>query len=317
MHPSYLPGGGVEQDPAELLASVLAAGREAVGPGGGGRSTRSRWRIRARPCWPGIAPRGEPLSPAIVWQDGRSASICEELASQREQIAAKTGLTLDPYFSAPKMTWLRRNVTTEGVVTTSDTLVAAPAHRRVRHGRGDREPIAAARSGRGRVGSTSWSIYSAWPSAICRALLSCDEVIGTTIAFGAVPIPVGGLIVDQQAALLAQACLVPGEAKCTFGTGAFLLANTGVGRAPLGRRAHHLGRLAAARAIDLLRGRAGLHGRVRGALADRPRPDRGRRRPRLGRRHGRPRRPGAVRAGASRGSRHPGGGPTPGPPSPG
>ena len=57
-------------------------------------------------------------------------------------------------------------------------------------------------------------------------VVGCDEVVGTTTAFGA-PLPVAGTIIDQQAALLAQGCLAPGDSKCTLGTGAFLLAQTG------------------------------------------------------------------------------------------
>jgi FGGY family of carbohydrate kinases, N-terminal domain len=62
-----------------------------------------------------------PLTPAIVWQDKRSEGVCEELRPHADALAERTGLILDPYFSAPKMTWLRRNVETGGIVTTSDT----------------------------------------------------------------------------------------------------------------------------------------------------------------------------------------------------
>ncbi|MEK8173908.1 FGGY family carbohydrate kinase [Streptomyces sp. M19] len=64
---------------------------------------------------------GTPLSPAIVWQDRRAESVCAELADRADLVARRTGLVLDPYFSAPKMAWLRRNVTRQGVVTTTDT----------------------------------------------------------------------------------------------------------------------------------------------------------------------------------------------------
>ena len=64
---------------------------------------------------------GRPLSPAIVWQDRRASRLCDELAEHADMLAARTGLVLDPYFSAPKMAWLRRNLTTDGVVTTTDS----------------------------------------------------------------------------------------------------------------------------------------------------------------------------------------------------
>src|SRR5580693_3432675 len=64
---------------------------------------------------------GRPLGPAVVWQDRRAKAVCARLAGAAGRVAALTGLVLDPYFSAPKMRWLRENVTTGGVVTTSDT----------------------------------------------------------------------------------------------------------------------------------------------------------------------------------------------------
>jgi len=68
---------------------------------------------------------GRALTPAIVWQDRRSAGICQRLSGSAGRLAAITGLPLDPYFAAPKMTWLRENLTTEGVVTTTDTWLLA------------------------------------------------------------------------------------------------------------------------------------------------------------------------------------------------
>ncbi len=120
LRPSYFEGGGVEQDPQELLDSVLQAGREAVALAkvpidivtlaNQGESVLA-WDRQT----------GAALSPIVVWQDRRAEPICEGLREHADFIAAKTGLVLDPYFSAPKQAWLRRNVTTEGVVTTSDS----------------------------------------------------------------------------------------------------------------------------------------------------------------------------------------------------
>ena len=71
---------------------------------------------------------GKPLSRAIVWQDSRSASVCARLgAAVAEELRAITGLPLDPYFAAPKMTWLRENVTRDGVVTTTTLAIAQAA----------------------------------------------------------------------------------------------------------------------------------------------------------------------------------------------
>jgi sugar (pentulose or hexulose) kinase len=120
VRPVYLPAGGVEQDPHELLASVLGAGRAAMAKAGvpidivtvaNQGETVLAWDPDT----------GRPLSKMIVWQDRRAESICAELAEHKETFARRTGLVLDPYFSAPKQAWLRRNVTRDGVVTTSDS----------------------------------------------------------------------------------------------------------------------------------------------------------------------------------------------------
>lgn len=224
VHPRYLGGGGVEQDPGELLESVLTAGRAAVAEA-------------ARPIdVVSLANQGEtvlawdpdsgrPLSPAIVWQDRRAEALCATLEQHRELLAQRTGLVLDPYFSAPKMAWLRRHVETAGVVTTSDVWLL---HQLT--GQFVTDAATASRSLLVELGDSGWSdsllgIFGLSGERL-PAIVGNDEIIGSTGAFGT-DTPVGGVVVDQQAALLAQGCLEPGMAKCTLGTGAFLLANTG------------------------------------------------------------------------------------------
>ncbi|MEV8631930.1 FGGY family carbohydrate kinase [Streptosporangium sp. NPDC051023] len=228
VRPAYLPGGGVEQDPKELLDSVLDAGRQAVAQAGVpiDAVTLANQGETVLAWDPGT---GEPLSPAIVWQDRRSEGICTELEGQRDRIARTTGLVLDPYFSAPKMAWLRRNVTGEGVVTTSDAWI-------VHHLTGEfvTDVSTASRSLVTRLDDAEWDaglleLFGLGEERLPR-VVACDEVVGRTSAFGG-DVPVAGLVVDQQAALLAENCLKAGEAKCTFGTGAFLLANTGTSAA--------------------------------------------------------------------------------------
>jgi glycerol kinase len=222
VHPSYLPDGGVEQDPHELLESVLAAGRAALG---GHTVDAIALANQGETVLAWDRGTGEPLSPAIVWQDGRAASICAELVDHGDRIAARTGLVLDPYFSAPKMAWLRRNVTTEGVVTTSDTWLL---HQLT--GEFVTDASTASRSLLLDLDRAAWdgelvALFGLAETDLPR-IVACDEPIGATSAFGSAT-PVAGLIVDQQAALLAESCLRAGSAKCTFGTGAFLLTNTG------------------------------------------------------------------------------------------
>jgi len=224
LRPRYLPGGGVEQDPAEMLESVLSSGRRAIEQAG-----------RAVDCI-SLANQGEtvlawdpgsgsPLSQAVVWQDRRAAALCDELADARELVSSRTGLVLDPYFSAPKLAWLRRNVTREGIVSTTDAWLVHELT-----GEFVTDASTASRSLVLDVDRVEWDpqlldLFGLADEPL-PSIVSCDECVGVTRAFGP-ELPVCGLVLDQPAALLAQGCWQPGEAKCTFGTGAFLLANTG------------------------------------------------------------------------------------------
>ena len=218
-----LPEGGVEQDPAELLASVLEAGRRAVSAAGVAidavaLSNQGETVL----AWDRSS--GDPLSAAVGWQDRRAAGICQERRAVAGLVAERTGLRLDPYFSAPKMTWLRQHVDA-GVVTTTDTWL-------LHHLTGAfvTDASTATRSLLTNLDTGDWDpelleIFGLDGEHL-PDIVGCDQVIGTTTAFGS-EAPVAGLAVDQAAALLAQSCFDPASAKCTFGTGAFLLANTG------------------------------------------------------------------------------------------
>jgi glycerol kinase len=120
LYQSHLDGGGVEQDPMALLDSVLTTGRRAVERAGVPvAAVALANQGETVLAWDRTS--GAPLTPAIVWQDRRAESVCARLADAAPRVADRTGLVLDPYFSAPKMRWLRENLTTEGVVTTTDT----------------------------------------------------------------------------------------------------------------------------------------------------------------------------------------------------
>ena len=224
LQPRYLPGGGVEQDPEALFDSVVVAGRRAL--------VDARVPIAAVAlanqgetvlAWDRAS--GRPLSAAIVWQDRRAEAWCEARREHGARVAELTGLVLAPYFSAPKLRWLRDHVTTDGVVTTTDTWLV---HRLC--GAFVTDVSTASRSLVLDLDDVAWSgellsLFGLDAEAL-PDLVACDEVVGTTRAFGE-EVPVAGLVVDQQAALLAERCLEPGTAKCTFGTGAFLLAQLG------------------------------------------------------------------------------------------
>ena len=228
VRPRFLSDGGVEHDPGEILHSVLAAGRAAL--------AQARTASDIEVDIVTLANQGEtvlawdpatgvPLTPMIVWQDRRAASVCARLAGHKDQIAERTGLALDPYFSAPKLAWLREHLCTEGVVTTSDTWLL---HQLT--GEFVTDVSTASRSLLLDLDIREWDreLLELFGLAEEKLPTICgsDQIIGQTRAFGG-EISVGGLIVDQQAALIAQSGLQRGEAKCTFGTGAFLLANTG------------------------------------------------------------------------------------------
>lgn len=222
--PRYLPNAGVEHDPRALLDSVLHAGRAALEQAGqpvavlalaNQGETVLAWNPRT----------GRPLSPAIVWQDRRASEICSSLTQHNDLIAERTGLVVDPYFSAPKMMWLRRNVTTDGVVTTTDAWLV---HQLC--GEYVTDASTASRSLILDIDRAEWDaelldVFGLGNETLPR-IVNCDEPVGTTTSLGS-PMTVGGLIVDQQAALLAEGCWKRGAAKCTFGTGALLLANSG------------------------------------------------------------------------------------------
>jgi glycerol kinase len=224
LRPEYLPGGGVEQDPEALFESVVAAGRRALEQAGvpvvavalaNQGETVLAWDRGT----------GKPLTPAIVWQDRRAETVCAALTGHAAEIARRTGLVLDPYFSAPKMAWIRANLTRDGVVTTTDTWLV---HRLC--GAFVTDASTASRSLLIGLDEVRWdddliALFGLTGEPL-PDIVGSDEIVGSTDVFGP-SLPVTGLIVDQQAALLAESCLDAGSAKCTFGTGAFLLAQVG------------------------------------------------------------------------------------------
>ncbi|GLF92713.1 FGGY family carbohydrate kinase [Streptomyces yaizuensis] len=222
--PRYGPGDSVEVDPAHLLSSVLDAGRQALAEAGEpvaavGLANQGETVLAWDPD------TGTPLTDAVVWQDRRSADLCAGLDDRAAELTRITGLPLDPYFAAPKMAWIRRERTSEGVVTTSDSWLV---HRLT--GAFVTDAATAGRTQLLDLDDVDWSpraleIFGLGDERL-PAIVDAAGPVGTTTAFGA-PVPLTGLLVDQQAALLAQNVTEAGGAKCTYGTGAFLLAQTG------------------------------------------------------------------------------------------
>jgi glycerol kinase len=216
---------GVEADPEELFASVLAAGRQALAQAGApAHAVALANQGETVLAWDRAT--GRPLTPAIVWQDRRAAGVCDRLRGWADELAAITGLPLDPYFAAPKMTWLREQRTADGVITTTDSWLL--------HRLGAGYLTDAATASRTMLLDLD---TAGWSEVACAAfgidpgelpeVADCAGVAGHTTLFGNGELPVAGIAVDQQAALLAEGCLAAGDAKCTYGTGAFLLVTTG------------------------------------------------------------------------------------------
>jgi len=183
---------------------------------------------------------GKPVHNAIVWQCRRSAAICERLRSRGlERIfTRKTGLLLDPYFSGTKLAWLFENVAGLRARAKAGSLKAGTIDSylvfRLTGGKSHvTDASNASRTLLLDIKKVAWDEELAdllrIPLSLLPRVVGNSEVYGKTKGLGCLPdgIPIAGMAGDQQAALFGQACFNQGDAKCTFGTGSFLLMNTG------------------------------------------------------------------------------------------
>ena len=238
--PQYFPQSGwVEHDAQEIWASVQAVVGGVMAQAGctakdiaaigitNQRETTLVWDRNT----------GAPIHKAIVWQDRRTSAFCDRLRAEghEAEITQKTGLLLDPYFSATKLHWLLTHV--EGAA-------ARAARGELLFGTMDSYLIWKLTEGRAHVtdatNAARTMLYDirqgCWDAQICvlmqvpPAMLpdvrDCASEFGTTTLFGA-DIPILGVAGDQQAATIGQACFEPGMLKSTYGTGCFALLNTG------------------------------------------------------------------------------------------
>jgi glycerol kinase len=172
---------------------------------------------------------GEPVHHALVWQDRRTAGRCDELrqAGHQDLVRERTGLIIDPYFSGTKIEWLLRNVEAarSAIFGTIDSWLVYKLT-----GRHVTDYSNASRTMLFDIRKLRWDpdlcgLLGVDPAVLPEPVPSA-EVYGTTSEFGG-EVPVAGMAGDQQAALFGQACHSPGEAKSTYGTGSFVLLNTG------------------------------------------------------------------------------------------
>jgi glycerol kinase len=229
--------GWVEHDPMNLLNATCEAAREAVASAGVAPAcvgiTNQRETVV---LWDGAT--GTPLGNAIVWQDRRTADRCASLRHKAESITKRTGLVLDPYFSATKLEWMlaHRDVgrATQLLAGTVDTWLIWQLTGGAVHAT---DPSNASRTMLYDIDARAWSQELCTLFGIPVSLL--PEVRPSAGDFGVTrpehfgrALPILGVAGDQQAALFGQGCVRAGEAKNTYGTGAFLLFHTGTERAP-------------------------------------------------------------------------------------
>jgi glycerol kinase len=231
--------GWVEHEPEDIWTATLTACRQALDetpepPTAVGvtnqRETAVLWdRATLR------APRT-----AVVWQDRRTTGICTRLraAGHEERVRELTGLRLDPYFTATKLSWLAENDQRSwagvGDGTTRVGTVDAYVVARLTGGaRQATDPSNASRTLLFDLAAGGWSeelcALFGVPVAALPEIVPSSGVLGKTDpeAFLGLRLPVAGIAGDQQAALFGQACFAPGQSKCTYGTGSFVLVNTG------------------------------------------------------------------------------------------
>jgi glycerol kinase len=232
--------GWVEHDAAEIWDVSLAVAGEALDDAGvrpGDLAAVGITNQRETVCvWD--PQTGEPLHRALVWQDRRTADRCDELraAGRESLVRERTGLVLDPYFSGTKIEWLLRNVdglrerAQEGraVFGTIDSWLLFKLT-----GEHVTDPSNASRTLLYDIRAGAWDpelcdLLGVPERALPEVRPSCGE-LGTTRpdALHGHEVPVAGVAGDQQAALFGQACLDPGLGKNTYGTGSFVLLNTG------------------------------------------------------------------------------------------
>ena len=244
----YPAAGWVEHDPEQIWNDVVAVAREALASGSVARVAAIGITNQRETIVVWDRATGAPIHRAIVWQDRRTADECDRLKSDGIEplVQQRTGLLLDPYFSATKIAWILDNV--------------AGARGRAERGElacGTIDSFLLWRLTGGAVHATDvtnaarTSLYDirkqCWDPELCRlfrvpeALL--PEVRDNANVFGMTApglfdaqIPIAGMAGDQQAALFGQACFAPGMAKATYGTGCFMLVNTGQEAVTSGQR---------------------------------------------------------------------------------
>lgn len=242
-YPQIFPKPGwVEHDPEAIWKSVRSTIEKALGksniPGSQIAAIGITNQRETVLLWDRDS--GKPISNAIVWQDRRTHDFCEKLKKNKQEklLRKKTGLVIDPYFSASKIRWILKNVHGASEKARRGELLAGNIDSfllwRLTAGKAHKTDVSnASRTQLMNIQSGQWDeellkMFSV-PRSILPEIQDSSGEFGRTKGLGILPdgIPISGIAGDQQAALFGQTCFSVGEAKCTFGTGSFLLMNTG------------------------------------------------------------------------------------------
>jgi len=233
--------GWVEHDPSEIWNTQLAVLKEALGKAGVGASELAAIGItnqrETAVAWDRQS--GEPICNAIVWQDRRTASFCDDLQARGldEMIREKTGLVIDAYFSATKWNWILDNVPGAREKAENGELAFGTVDSwliwKLTGGKVHVTDVTnASRTMLFNIHTLEWDpelldLFGI-PTGVLPRVRSCSEVYGeVSQKFLKYPVPIAGIAGDQQAATFGQMCLSPGSVKNTYGTGCFILCNTG------------------------------------------------------------------------------------------
>jgi glycerol kinase len=240
--PQIFPAAGwVEHDPLDILTSQLSAAVEVLGKAGANPSDVAALGITNQRETTIVWDRqtGKPVANAIVWQDRRTAPMCSRLRDDgvEETIRQKTGLLLDPYFSATKIAWILDNVggarsrAEQGKLAfgTVDSWLIWNLTSGERH---VTDRTNASRTLLYNIVEDKWDdellrIFGIPANMLPDVAWSSEEVGRVTTPLGPRDVSIAGIAGDQQSALFGQLCTKPGDAKCTYGTGCFLLENIG------------------------------------------------------------------------------------------
>ncbi|RPF71922.1 glycerol kinase [Aurantiacibacter spongiae] len=233
----YPRPGWVEHDAGEIWDKTLACAREVAGEDAGRiacigitnqRETVVAWDVHTH----------KPLARAIVWQDRRTADVCDRLraAGEEPRVQRMTGLVLDPYFSATKMAWLiERDEAVRGAAqrgTLRLGTVESWLAFKLTAGASMTDASNASRTSLLPLGGNVFDqglcdLFGVPKSALPQVVDTHGSLGEADDAWFARTIPITGMLGDQQAATVGQGCLAPGETKATYGTGAFILTNQG------------------------------------------------------------------------------------------